>query len=69
MLEGQYRTANQGLAKLVTEVGSTIRSLDQNLLRCLIEPLANGQNVLPVAILVLNTRIGSHIDGSTCDRP
>ena len=44
MLESEHRTANQRLTELVTEVGSTVRSLGQNLLRRLIQPLTNGQN-------------------------
>ena len=49
MLKRQQRTADQRLAELVTKVGGTIRGLDQNLLRRLIQPLTNRQNVLPVA--------------------
>ena len=43
MLERKHRTANQRLAELVSEVAGTIRSLDENLLGRLIEPLANGK--------------------------
>ena len=40
MLEGQHRTADKWLAELVTEIRGTVRSLGQNLLWCLIQPLA-----------------------------
>ena len=39
MLEGEDRARDERLAELVTEVAGTIRSLDKNLLRCLVEPL------------------------------
>ena len=39
VLEGEHRTADQWLTELITEVRSTIRSLNQNLLWCLIQPL------------------------------
>ena len=57
MLEGEYRTADEGLAELVAEVAGTVRCLDKNLLGCLIQPLANGQNLLPLlqAGIVLGT--------------
>ena len=77
MLEGQHRTADQRLAELVAEVGSTIRGFDQYLLGRLVEPLANGQDVFPVAGddrllgsgILLQPRIGSHIDGCAGNGP
>ena len=39
MLEGEHRARDQRLAELITEVAGTVRSLDQNLLRRLVEPL------------------------------
>ena len=47
MLEGEHRTAYQRLTELVAEVTRTVRSLDENLLRSLVQPLAHGQNLLP----------------------
>ena len=48
VLEGEYRTADEGLAELVAEVAGTVRCLDKNLLGCLIQPLAHGQYLLPL---------------------
>ncbi len=56
MLEGEHRTGDKRLSELVAEVGSTIRCLDKNLLRSLIEPFAHGHDVLPVALDVAACR-------------
>ncbi len=72
MLEGQYRTADQRLTELVTEVRSAVRGLGQDLLRGLIQPLTNGHDILPVTgciFIVVQTRIGGHINSCTSDRP
>ena len=72
MLEGQYGTADQRLTELITEITGTIRSLDQNLFRGLVQPLTNGQNALPIAsqfVIVSQTRICRHIDCCTSNRP
>ena len=75
VLEGEHRTGDKRLTELVTEVGSTVRCLDKNLLWSLIEPFAHWHDVFPVAldvalaVVVLQTRISSHVAGSTCDRP
>ena len=68
MLEGQHRTTDQWLAELVTEVAGTIRSLDKNLLGCLVQPFANGQNLLPLTLL-LSAGVAGHIDSCSCNRP
>ena len=47
MLKSEYRSTNQRLTELVTKVACTIRCLDQNLLRRLIQPLANWQHLFP----------------------
>ncbi len=47
VLEGEHGTADERLAELVAEVGRTVGSLDKYLLRCLVEPLAHGQYLLP----------------------
>ena len=49
MLEGEHRSADQWLTELITKVAGTVRGLDQNLLGSLIQPLANRQDILPVA--------------------
>ena len=49
VLKRKQRTADERLAELVSEVGSTVRRLYKYLLRSLIEPLAHGKNVLPVS--------------------
>ncbi len=75
VLEGKHRTSDKRLTKLVTEVGSTVGSLDKNLFWSLIEPLAHWHDVFPVtlhvalAVVVLQTRISGHVAGCTCDRP
>ena len=72
MLEGEHRTGDERLSELVAEVRRTVRCLDENLLWCLIQPLAYGHDVLPVAcevIVVLKTRISSHVYGCSGDRP
>ena len=68
MLESEDRSADKGLSELVSEVGSTIRSLDENLLRSLVEPLPDRQDLLPFA-LFLRSGIARHIHRSTCDGP
>ncbi len=75
VLEGKHRTSDKRLTEFVTEVGSTVGSLDQDLLRSLVEPLAHWHDVLPVtlhvalAVVILQTRISRHVAGSTSDRP
>ena len=68
MLESEHRSADKWLPELVSEVGSTIRSLDEDLLRSLVEPLPDGQDLLPYA-LFLRSGIARHIHRSTCDGP
>ena len=67
MFEGEYRTADEWLTKLISEVAGTIGSLDQNLLWCLIQPFANRQNIFPISFFY--PRIRRHIDSGTCNRP
>ena len=72
MLEGEHRTGDKRLSELVAEVACSVRSLDKNLLRSLIKPLADGHDVLPVAclvVVVMKTRIGCHVHSCTGDRP
>ena len=66
VLEGEQRTADQRLTELVTEVACTIRCLDQNVGRSLIEPLTRGHLRLP-RVRVVQTRISGHIHRSTCN--
>ena len=67
MFEGQQRTADQRLAKLVSKVGSTVGGLDQDLLRCLVEPGTRIEDLLPAAC-TLCAWISRHIDSGTSDR-
>ena len=67
MLKGQQAAVDEGLAELVAEVGGTIGGLDENLFRCLIQPLARLDVLLPFTAL-LRARIGSHINGSARQR-
>ena len=67
MFEGQQRTADQWLAKLVSEVGSTVGGLDQDLLRCLVKPGTRIEDLLPTAC-TLCAWISRHIDSGTSDR-
>ena len=74
MLEGEYRSADQRLTELVTEVGGAVRSLDKDLLGSLIQPFAYRQDVLPIPFIIFNlrvvkTRIGCHINSCTSNRP
>ena len=80
MFKSKHGTADERLAELVSEVTGTIRSLDENLLWCLIEPLSNGYDILPIACdtgdagcsrfyILLQTRISRHIDCRSCNRP
>ena len=68
MLEGEQRTGDKRLTELVTEVTCTVRCLDENLLRSLIQPFANRQNVLPWTTAV-KTWISSHVDSCSSYRP
>ena len=68
MLEGQYRTADQGLPEFVSEVGSTVRSLNQDLFGSLVQPFAYGQDAFPFASLI-GTGIRSHINRCTSNGP
>ena len=81
MLKSQYRAADEWLSELVSEVAGTIGGFDQNLLGCLVEPVANGKNVLPVAgnfrylcrlcvlRVFLQSRVSSHIHGCSGNGP
>ena len=72
MLESEDGAADEGLTELVTEIRGTIRGLGQNLLWCLVQPLAHGKDVLPIAgstIIVMEARIGCHINCCTRNRP
>ena len=72
MLERQHRAADQRLSELVTEVRGSVRRLDQNLLRRLVQPFADGQDVLPVTgrlVVIGQSRIGCHIDSRSGYRP
>ena len=59
MLKRQHRTADEGLAKLISKIACTIRSLNQYLLRCLIKPMTR----------MLSMTIAGHVDSSSCDWP
>ena len=69
VLEGEHRTADQWLSELITEVGGTIRCLDQYLLGSLVQPLTNRQDILPVTLVIFYARIRCHIDGCSGNRP
>ena len=75
VLEGEHGTADERLAELVAEVGGSVGGLDENLLGCLVEPLAHGQDVLPralgvaVPLVVGETRVGRHVDSGAGDGP
>ena len=78
MLEGEHRTADERLAELIAEVAGTVRSLDQYLLRRLIQPLPDGQQLLPTILAprtshlvprLFAPRIARHIDGRAGNGP
>ena len=68
MFESQYRTADQRLAELVSEIGSAIGRLNQNLFRSLVQPFAYRKDFFPFAAFVC-AWVRSHVDSSTCNRP
>ena len=68
VLEGEHRATDQRLAELVAEVAGTVRGLDQNLLRGLVEPFAHGQQLLPFTPFV-GAGVGGHIDRCAGDGP
>ena len=68
MFESEHRTADERLSELVTEVAGSVRCLDKNLFRSLIEPFSHWQYVFPVASAV-ESWIRCHIHGSTCYWP
>ena len=47
MLEGQQRTADEGLAEFVAEVGGSVGGLDEDFGRGLVEPDAGIHHQLP----------------------
>ncbi len=75
----EHGTADQRLTELISEVGSTVRGFDQYLFWCLVEPLAHGNDVFPVAdnaclgsqlvASLRQARVGSHVDSRSCYRP
>ena len=68
VLKSEERTADERLTELVSEIGGTIRSLDENLLGSLVKPWARWHSAkLPLA-LGSSARIRRHIDGSTGKR-
>ena len=72
VLKRQHRPANQRLSELIPEVRGAVRSLDQYLLRRLVQPLTYRQDVLPVAgspLIVCQTRVGRHIHRCAGYRP
>ena len=78
MLKCQHRTADQRLTELITKVRGTVGGFCQNLLWCLVQPLAHRQDILPVSLnskffilkfRVIQTRIGRHIHSRTSNRP
>ena len=69
VLKGQHGSANQRLSELITKVGGTVGCLDQNLFWCLVEPLADRKDVLPVTLLILDAGVSGHIDGCSSNRP
>src|SRR5574344_766646 len=60
VFESENRTCNQRLTELVTEIGSTIRCLDQYLFRSLVQPFAYRKNIFPVAS-TFQSRIRCHV--------
>ena len=67
MFKGQQAAVDEGLAELVAKVRGSVRGLDEDLLRGLIEPLARLDVFLPLTAL-LRARIGSHVNSSSSQR-
>ena len=69
VLESEERTADERLAKLVTEIARSVRCLDEHLLRSLVEPWTSIHHVLPRLLLVARVAwIRCDIDSSTSNR-
>ncbi len=60
MLEGKQGTTDQGLAEFIAKIAGTIGGLDQDLIRCLVQPGSFGDIFLPQTITFL-AGIGSHV--------
>ena len=68
MFECQYGTGDEGLAKLVAEVAGAVGCLDEDLLRCLVEPFAGRHSARCRAVGIV-VAVGGHVDGRTGDGP
>ena len=68
VLEGEHRAGNERLSELVAEVAGAVGGFDEYLFRCLVEPLAHGQDVFPFAAAV-EAGVGCHVDGCAGDGP
>ncbi len=64
MLKGQYRPRNQRLTKFISKITRSIRSFDQDIHRCLVEPRSWCKVLFP-ASTSLGTSIRSHVHRST----
>ena len=70
MLKREHATADERLPKLVAEVARSVRRLYQNLLRCLVKPLAHRQYRLPRAVAAVGQPgVGRHVDSRACYGP
>ena len=67
VLHCEQTSADKRLSELVAEVACTVRRLDKNLLRRLIEPLTRLGGLLPLMSAV-KARIRSHINGRSGNR-
>ena len=65
IFKSAQRAANDWLAEFISEVRSSIRSFDKNLLRSLVKPFA--RRFFPRAWILLKARIAGHIDCSASD--
>ena len=68
MLEGEHRPCDERLAELVAEVAGAVAGLDENLLGRLVEPLPDGQNLLPFVFFRCSW-VARHIHRCACDGP
>ena len=68
MLECEDGPCDEWLTELVSEVRSAVGCLDENLFGSLVEPLPDGQNLLPFVFFRCSW-IARHVDGCACNGP
>ena len=68
VFKGEYGTANQRLAELVSEIAGAVGCLNQDLFGSLVQPFAYRKYFLPGTVFV-RAGVGSHVYGCSGNRP